>query len=126
MDGYMYGTGNVTPDSVAPSDPTIEAMLMMMLSAGKSENMKTNEVNKEISYETLLVTFGEGIGRLDTMFDDPQVWGVATLKQWIDGYETTRFTEIDDRTAVITSEYNMDSVKEWLQKNTPIINLEKR
>ena len=80
--------------------------------------MKTNEVNKEISYETLLVTFGEGIGRLNTMFDDPQVWGVATLKQWIDGYETTRFTEIDDRTAVITSEYNMDSVKEWLQKNT--------
>ena len=70
--------------------------------------MKTNEVNKEISYETLLVTFGEGIGRLNTMFDDPQVWGVATLKQWIDGYETTRFTEIDDRTAVITSEYNMD------------------
>ena len=48
--------------------------------------MKTNEVNKEISYETLLVTFGEGIGRLNTMFDDPQVWGVATLKQWIDGY----------------------------------------
>lgn len=48
--------------------------------------MKTNEVHKEISYETLLVTFGEGIGRLDTMFDDPQVWGVATLKQWIDGY----------------------------------------
>ena len=48
--------------------------------------MKTNEVNKEISYETLLVTFGEGIGRLDTMFDDPQVRGVATLKQWIDGY----------------------------------------
>ena len=47
----------------------------------KSENMKTNEVNKEISYETLLVTFGEGIGRLNTMFDDPQVWGVATLKQ---------------------------------------------
>ena len=99
--------------------------------------MKTNEVNKEISYETLLVTFGEGIGRLDTMFNaphlrvvehgvEPQVWGVATLKQWIDGYETTRFTEIDDRTAVITSEYNMDSVKEWLQKNTPIINLEKR
>ena len=47
--------------------------------------MKTNEVNKEISYETLLVTFGEGIERLNTMFDDPQVWGVATLKQWIDG-----------------------------------------
>ncbi len=88
--------------------------------------MKTNEVTRKISYETLLVTFGEGIGRLNTMFETPQVWGVATLKQWIDGYVTTRFTEIDDRTAVITSEYNMDSVKEWLQKNTPIINMEKR
>ena len=50
---------------------------------------------------------------------------VAYAKIYIN-YETTRFTEIDDRTAVITSEYNMDSVKEWLQKNTPIINLEKR
>ena len=79
--------------------------------------MKTNEVNKEISYETLLVTFGEGIGRLNTMFDDPQVWGVATLKQWIDGYETTRFTEIDDRTAVITSEYNMETIKSCASTN---------
>ena len=31
--------------------------------------METNEVNKESSYETLLVTFGEGIGRLNTMFE---------------------------------------------------------
>ena len=114
--------------------------------------MKTNEVNKEIigrqcecmftgsvergrvreieenapAYETLVVTFGESIGRLDMIFDDPRAWGVATLKQWIDGYETTRFTKIDDRTAVVTSEYNMNHVKEWLEKNTPIINLEKR
>ena len=114
--------------------------------------MKTNEVNKEIigrryeciftgsmvrgtvreieenvpAYETLVVTFGESIGRLDMIFDDPRAWGVATLKQWIDSYETTRFTKIDDRTAVVTSEYNMNHVKEWLEKNTPIINLEKR
>ncbi|WP_442793273.1 DUF6956 domain-containing protein, partial [Parabacteroides merdae] len=52
--------------------------------------------------------------------------GVASLKQWIDGFLSSGFTEIEDRTAVITSEYNMDCVKEWLQKNTPIINLEKR
>lgn len=89
----------------------------------KSNDMKTNEVN---TYETLVVTFGESIGRLDMIFDDPRAWGVATLKQWIDGYETTRFTKIDDRTAVVTSEYNMNHVKEWLEKNTPIINLEKR
>ena len=114
--------------------------------------MKTNEVNKEIigrrcectftgsmvrgtvreieenvpTYETLVVTFGESIGRLDMIVDDPRAWGVATLKQWIDGYETTRLTIIDDRTAVVTSEYNMNHVKEWLEKNTPIINLEKR
>ena len=78
------------------------------------------------AYETLVVTFGESIGRLDMIFDDPRAWGVATLKQWIDGYETTRFTKIDDRTAVVTSEYNMNHVKEWLEKNTPIINHEKR
>lgn len=78
------------------------------------------------AYETLVITFGESIGRLDMIFDDPRAWGVATLKQWIDSYETTRFTKIDDRTAVVTSEYNMNHVKEWLEKNTPIINLEKR
>ena len=78
------------------------------------------------AYETLVVTFGESIGRLDMIFDDPfPIHNVIYAKIYIN-YETTRFTEIDDRTAVITSEYNMDSVKEWLQKNTPIINLEKR
>ena len=37
----MNGAGKVTPESVAPSDPTIEAILMMMLIAGKIEKMKT-------------------------------------------------------------------------------------
>lgn len=72
-------------------------------------------------YETLIVTFAEPIDRLEGgIFDDPQAWGAATLKEWIDGYEATRFTQIDDRTAVVTSEYNMASVREWLEKYTDI------
>ena len=35
-------------------------------------------------------------------------------------YESTRFTATDSHTAVITSEYNMECVKEWLQRQTPI------
>ena len=35
------GTGKVTPDSVAPSEPTIDTILIMILSTGKTEKMKT-------------------------------------------------------------------------------------
>ncbi|MGR5589396.1 DUF6956 domain-containing protein, partial [Bacteroides thetaiotaomicron] len=35
-------------------------------------------------------------------------------------YESSRFTAIDSHTAVITSEYNMECVKTWLERNTPI------
>ena len=43
-----------------------------------------------------------------------------TLKGWIDSYESSRFTAIDSHTAVITSEYSMECLKEWLEKCTPI------
>ena len=42
------------------------------------------------------------------------------MKGWIDNYESSRFTAIDSHTAVITSEYNMKCLKEWLEKYTPI------
>lgn len=72
-------------------------------------------------YETLIITFAEPIRTLERhIFDDSQAWGVATLKEWVDSYESTRFTQIGDRTAVITSEYNMRSVREWLEKHTEI------
>lgn len=35
-------------------------------------------------------------------------------------YESTRFTQIGKCKAVITSEYNIESVREWLKKNTDI------
>lgn len=78
--------------------------------------MKTTAAN----YETLIVIFAEPIRTLDNIFDDPEAWGVETLKEWIDSYESSRFTQTDERTAVITSEYNMNHIKEWLERNTPI------
>ena len=73
--------------------------------------MKTNTTN----YQTLIVTFAEPIRVLDNYFDDAE--------EWIDGYESTRFTQIGDHTAVITSEYNAEHVQEWLQRHIPIASL---
>lgn len=81
--------------------------------------MKTIAAN----YETLIVIFAEPIRALDNLFDDTEAWGIATLKEWIDGYESSRFTQADERTAVITSEYNMTHVREWLERNTDIDHL---
>lgn len=78
-----------------------------------------------MNYQTLIVTFAEPIRTLDGFFDAPEAWGVATLKEWIDSYESTRFTQTDERTAVITSEYNMQFVREWLERYMPIVNTRK-
>ena len=74
-------------------------------------------------FQTMLVVFGEPITRIDRFFDDVKTWGVSSLQGWVNSYESTRFTPIDEETAVITSEYNMDCVKEWLQGNVPIKSL---
>lgn len=73
-----------------------------------------------MNYQTLIVTFAEPIRTLDGFFDGPEAWGVTTLKEWIDSYESSRFTQTDERTAVITSEYNMTFVREWLERYMPI------
>ena len=72
------------------------------------------------AYRTLIVRFSEPITALDCIFDDAEAWGADTLKGWIDDYESSRFTAIDSHTAVITSEYNMECLKAWLERNTPI------
>ena len=79
------------------------------------------------AYQTLIVKFSEPIKVLDGIFDDAEAWGVDTLKRgvdtlkkWIDDYESSRFTAINSHTAVITSEYNMECLMEWLKRNTPI------
>ena len=65
-------------------------------------------------YDTLIVTFSDPIRILDMMFTD--TCDVATLKEWIEDYESTRLTPINDHTAVITSEYNMPCVNERILK----------
>jgi len=81
---------------------------------------KGGQAMNEVAYQTLIVKFSESITALDGMFDDAEAWGVDTLKGWIDNYESSRFTAIDSHTAVITSEYNMECLKEWLERYTPI------
>lgn len=76
------------------------------------------------TYRTLIVKFSELIAVPDGVFDDAEAWGVSTLKEWIDSYESTRFSAIDSHTAVITSEYNIEYVKEWLQRQTPIAEIQ--
>lgn len=70
------------------------------------------------SYQTITVEFARTIEEINKMFSDGyKNWGVVNLKEWIDSYESTRFTQIDDHTAIITSEYNLIHVKEWLSGN---------
>ena len=71
-------------------------------------------------YETLIVTFSDPIKVLDNMFADADAWGTDSLKGRVEDYESTRFTQINGHTAVITSEYNMVHVVEWPRKYTPI------
>ena len=73
----------------------------------------------EVAYQTLIVKFSEPIKALDGMFDDAEAWELIP-EGWIDNYESSRFTAIDSHTAVITSEYNMEWLKEWLERCTPI------
>ena len=73
------------------------------------------------AYQTIIVKFREAITELDGIFRNTQFWGVATLKEWIDDYEGSRFTAIDTHTTVITSEDNMECAKTWWERNTPIV-----
>ncbi|GHV15558.1 hypothetical protein FACS1894179_10110 [Bacteroidia bacterium] len=76
-------------------------------------------------YQTIKVTFSENIREINRMFTrDYKNWGVVNLKEWIDNYESSRFTQIDGHRAIITSEHNMEHLKEWLAKNTPVAMIE--
>ncbi|WP_455643768.1 DUF6956 domain-containing protein [Parabacteroides sp.] len=69
-------------------------------------------------YETIRVVFSETLSNINTkeFEDENENWGVLSLKEWIEGYESTRFTPISDTEVIITSEYNMSFVKAWLDK----------
>jgi len=69
-------------------------------------------------YRTIRVCFSDCIGEIDQRFaHNYKDWGAVNLKEWIDSYESSRFTKITHDTAIITSEYNMVHIEEWLQHN---------
>ena len=72
----------------------------------------------------MTVVFGKSISQIDrSIFEDADTWGVCSLQGWVNSYESVRFVAINDHTAIITGEYNMEQVKVWLEKYVPIKNL---
>lgn len=75
-------------------------------------------------FQIMTVVFGEPISRIDrSVFEDVDTWGVCSLQGWVNSYESVWFVAIDDHTAIITGEYNMEQVKVWLEKYTSIKSL---
>ena len=50
----MCGTGNVTPERVAPNEPTIDTTLIMILNAGNREKRNTANACGESTYNSLV------------------------------------------------------------------------
>lgn len=74
----------------------------------------------ETIHETVIVMFDESIEKLNGIFDASPKREASTLKEWVESYESTRFTQIGDNSAVITSKYNLPFIKTWLQRYTTV------
>lgn len=71
----------------------------------------------EKNYETLRITFNKPLTEIDKEFDEEkEMFGVESLKEFIDGYESSRFTQISETEAIITSEYNMNHIVDWIER----------
>lgn len=71
----------------------------------------------EKNYEILRITFRKPLAETDKEFEEEkEMFGVASLKDFIDGYESSRFTQISDTKAIITSEYNMGHIVDWIER----------
>lgn len=70
----------------------------------------------EKNYETLHITFRKPLAEIDKEFaEEKEMFGVASLKEFIDGYESSRFTQISETEAIITSEYNINHIVNWIE-----------
>lgn len=77
-------------------------------------------------YQTIQVKFEKSIGEIDRMFaQEHSTRGAINLKEWVDSYESSRCTQISEDTAIITSEYNMEHIEEWLRKNFVVLEISK-
>lgn len=78
-------------------------------------------------YKTIEITLSEEIETFNKkLVSEYQTWGVVNLKEWIDSYESSRFTQISTYRAIISSEYNMEHIVEWLNKNAPVIRIDSK
>lgn len=72
-------------------------------------------------YQAVLVFFSKPICDIDKdLAFNYSKWQKVNLKESIDSYETARFTQINEYSAVITSDKNMKNLQEWLSEHTPI------
>lgn len=68
-------------------------------------------------YETLRIKFNKPLTEIDKEFEEEkEMFGVESLKEFIDGYESSRFTQISETEAIITSEYNMNHIVDWIER----------
>jgi len=75
-------------------------------------------------YQTIRVTFSKAIREIDRGFvRNFTKWQRVNLKEWIDNYKSSRFTQISGCSAIITTE-DIDHLKEWLKKNSPVKSIE--
>ena len=71
----------------------------------------------EKHYETLRIKFNKPLAEIDKEFEEEkEMFGVESLKEFIDGYESSRFTQISETEAIITSEYNMNHIVDWIER----------
>jgi hypothetical protein len=77
------------------------------------------------TYQAVRITFIKTIQEINRDFvRDYAKWQRVNLKEWIDNYKSSRFTQISGCSAIITSE-DIDNLKEWLEKNSPVNTIEK-
>lgn len=70
----------------------------------------------EKNYETLRITFNKPLSEIGKEFEEEmEMFGATSLKEFIDGYESSRFTQISETEAIITSEYNMNHIVDWIE-----------
>jgi hypothetical protein len=67
-------------------------------------------------YQAIRVTFLKTIQEINRDFVlDYAKYQTVNLKEWIDNYKSSRFTQISECSAIIISE-DIDQLKEWLNK----------
>jgi alpha-L-fucosidase len=75
-------------------------------------------------YQTIRVTFSKTIREIDRDFvKDYTKWQRVNLKEWVDNYESSRFTQISECSAIITSDDTVHLI-EWLKKNIQVKSIE--